>query len=341
MYYGITDASLHALVSDGKRGKREDIQYWQCQACGRKVSERYNTLLYRLKTASKRVAEVLTALAEGVDISAATRIFGHHPSTITRWLTRAGEHGRRLHDHFFRDFIAEHLQLDELVARVKAHAEYVYVWTAVEAKTKVLLVVHVGRRKMEDALAFIHQLKERLVAGCLPVFTSDGLNHYFYALTAHFGRWVEASGQRKLAWQVRPELLYGQMRKLKSGYRLKRISTRVLCGTRGRMRETLQAMGLSGKVMTAFVERLNLTLRELVAPLSRRTWSMAHDEHTLRLHLEWGRAYYHFARPHESLRLQGPARCRDRTPAMAAGIARRRWSVHEMILMPLQPTGGH
>jgi len=48
--------------------------------------------------------------------------------------------------------------------------------------------------------------------------------------------------------------------------------------------------------MTAYVERVNLTLREHIAPLSRRTWSLASDLHALWLHIEWGRAYYHFCR---------------------------------------------
>lgn len=31
----------------------------------------------------------------------------------------------------------------------------------------------------------------------MPVFTSDGLRQYFYALTAHFGHWVTEEGKRK------------------------------------------------------------------------------------------------------------------------------------------------
>jgi hypothetical protein len=31
---------------------------------------------------------------------------------------------------------------------------------------------------------------------CIPVCTSDGLNQYFYALTAHFGQWVVRTGRR-------------------------------------------------------------------------------------------------------------------------------------------------
>jgi len=55
--------------------------------------------------------------------------------------------------------------------------------------------------------------------------------------------------------------------------------------------------------MTAYVERVNLTLREHILPLARRTWSLARTERALRLHLEWSRVYYHFCRYHEALRL--------------------------------------
>jgi len=91
--------------------------------------------------------------------------------------------------------------------------------------------------------------------------------------------------------------------------------------------------------MTAYVERVNLTLREPIAPLSRRTWSLAQDKQSLWMHVEWGRAYYHFCRYHEALRVPTtrPRRYRSRTPAMAAGLARRRWRVSDLLLMPLPP----
>jgi hypothetical protein len=88
---------------------------------------------------------------------------------------------------------------------------------------------------------------------------------------------------------------------------------------------------------TVYVERVNLTLREHIAPLSRRTWSLARDPHTLWRHIEWGRAYYHFCRYHHALRLPTsvPHRYRPRTPAMAAGLTHRRWRVSELLLRPL------
>lgn len=111
----------------------------------------------------------------------------------------------------------------------------------------------------------------------------------------------------------------------------------VRLGTRAAIWAGLQALAFTGKVQTAFVERANLTLRELIAPLSRHTWSLAYDKQHLWLHLQWGLAYYHFCRPHHSLTIpiRGPSKHRYRTPAMAARLVRHRWSVRELLQLPV------
>jgi hypothetical protein len=81
-YFRNTDATIHALVGDGTHGKVERIQTFRCQACATTFSARRDTPLYRLKTASTRVAEVLTAVAEGLSVGAAVRVFGHSEGTI-------------------------------------------------------------------------------------------------------------------------------------------------------------------------------------------------------------------------------------------------------------------
>jgi hypothetical protein len=115
------------------------------------------------------------------------------------------------------------------------------------------------------------------------------------------------------------------------------------CGTRAALRRALTGLGLSGNLNTAFVERVNLTLRQSVAALVRRTWSTAQEAPQLLLHLELWRAYYHFVRQHESLRValaqprerggkRQPQRYRHRTPAMAAGLTHRRWTMRDLLL---------
>ncbi len=92
-YCGITDAQVHALVGDGKHGHAEQIQTFRCLACHTTFSARRDTPLYRLKTPSQQIAVVLSALAEGLDPSAAERVFGYRQATITS-LSHSGRQAR-------------------------------------------------------------------------------------------------------------------------------------------------------------------------------------------------------------------------------------------------------
>jgi hypothetical protein len=133
----------------------------------------------------------------------------------------------------------------------------------------------------------IHHLKERLAPGCLPLFTSDGLTAYFYALTAHYGQWVTGTGSRskKPQWQVAEGLLYGQMQKSYRRRKLVQVKQMIRLGTGSAFKEALQSLGFSGRVNTAFIERVNVTIRRGVAALARRTWATALQAPHLEAHL--------------------------------------------------------
>jgi len=68
-------------------------------------------------------------------------------------------------------------------------------------------------------------------------------------------------------------LIYGQVKKRYRRRRLIGVTYMLRCGTRDSLRSALRGLGLSGKLNTAFVERVNLTLRQMVAALIRHTWS--------------------------------------------------------------------
>jgi hypothetical protein len=131
-YYRITHAAVHALVGDGTHGTREPIPTFRCQACRTTFTSRRDTPLYRLKTPSTRVAEVLSALAEGLSVAAAGRVFGHSEGTLTTWLTRAGAHSATLHDRWVRHLHLPHLQLDELRTRLRRRAQVLWLWVALD-----------------------------------------------------------------------------------------------------------------------------------------------------------------------------------------------------------------
>src|SRR5215470_3709224 len=293
---------------------------------------------------------VLTALAEGLDPSAEDTFFGYRQATITTWLSRAGEHAQTIHERFFCHLQLPHLQLDELRTRLRSATQVLWLWVAIDPCTKLLPVLQLGPRTQIMAHRLIHSLRERLAPGCLPLFTSDGLNLYFYALTAHFGDWREVCrrGRNVRQWQVAAGLIYGQVKKSYRRRKLVRVSHVMRLGTEEALKATLQGLGFSGRLNTAFIERVNLTVRHAIAALARRTWATAQQSPHLLAHLEWWRAYYHFVRPHEALRVKLvqprerggkrlAQRYRQRTPAMAAGRTHRRWAAREVLSYPLPP----
>ena len=82
-----------------------------------------------------------------------------------------------------------------------------------------------------------------------------------------------------------------------------RVAQVMRLGTEAALQVALQHLGFSESLNTAFIERVNLTVRHGVAALARLTWATSQQAPQLLAHLEWWRAYYHFVRPHESLRV--------------------------------------
>jgi hypothetical protein len=145
---------------------------------------------------------------------------------------------------------------------------------------------------------------------------------------------------------VRADLLYGQRVKHYRQHRLVRVERRALLGPLDQLQATLHTFGWSGKIQTAFVERLNLTVRQVVAALTRRTWGIAQSFAGLLFHLKWFRPYYHFVRPHTSLSepLAEPRPCGGKRlpgappPADSCPSSRlngRRWTIVELLSYPL------
>jgi transposase-like protein/IS1 family transposase len=289
-YFGVTDDQVHALVGNGKRGIHNDIQQFRCQACKTGFTCRRHTPLYYLKTASDRIEMVLWLMAEGVDISVMVRYTGHADSTITRWLERMGNHSILLHNRYFHGLVLTFVQLDELYPRVRTGVQWL--WLAIDPVTKIIPSLHLGGRKQEDAYSLLHDLHLRLDDNCVPAFTSDGLRSCFYAITAHFGYWFRPERARTDHWHVADDLLYGQLVKRKRRYRLTFAITRMLWGSRRIFYQLLSDYGFNSTIQTAFIERVNLTMRRGVAPLMRKTWALAQSPQHLFLHTQWWRTYY-------------------------------------------------
>src|SRR5262252_3696214 len=125
----------------------------------------------------------------------------------------------------------------------------------------------------------VHQVVQVLAPGCVPLFVTDGFKEYTTALLTHYGQWVQPPRQRaqgpapKPRWRPLPQLLYAQVVKTVRRRRLVRLSHRVVFGTLAAVHDVLAPCGW--QINTAFVERINLTIRQHVAAVGRRVAAAA------------------------------------------------------------------
>ncbi|HIL70916.1 MAG TPA: hypothetical protein EYG38_13850 [Verrucomicrobia bacterium] len=120
--------------------------------------------------------------------------------------------------------------------------------------------------------------------------------------------------------------LYAQVIKTRRNNRIIKVERREIIGTETQFEKALYESEDSNTLNTSFIERLNLTIRQATAYLTRRTTCHARRQEQLENQLEIVRCYYNFLRPHNSLKFGKETR----TPAMQAGLANRRLSFREI-----------
>ena len=143
-----------------------------------------------------------------------------------------------------------------------------------------------------------------------------------------------------------PPLLSAYVLKTVRRRRLVRVRHRVVFGTLEAIQQVLAACGWQSN--PAFIERVNLSMRQHVAAVGRRVSTLCKGEEGLRQQLALSQTYYHFCLPHASLRQPLPqpepahgsgsaTQWQPQTPAMAAGLTDHVWSVRERLLFRVPP----
>jgi IS1 family transposase len=214
-----------------------------------------------------------------------------------------------------------------------------WVWISFDAIHKVVIHFVVGRHTQKNADRLVQGTKDRS-DGHLPLFTSDELKHYDDALLKVYGikQVVPRTGKRGRPRNPRclppPELLYAQVVKRRRKGRIVDITARVIFGSKKEVAEHLAESSISRHINTSFVERENLTLRHHNRRLTRKTISFSKKRERLTRQLHLSLAYYHFVKPHLSLRevIQEGEKKKylPRTPAMAAGITDQIWTMEKL-----------
>jgi IS1 family transposase len=340
---------------------------FQCTSCEGYFPEHHGTIFHGKQAAVELIIHVLACLAEGLGIRATARVFEVEANTVLQWLVEAAAQLRAFSAYFLCDLHLKQLQLDELYAVLSAvkdgeitEAKAIkrlsrsphWVWVAIEPVTKLLVALDVGERTQAMAQRFVHHGAQVLAPDCAPLFLTDGFREYLTALLTHYGHWVQpprrqATGPRpKPRWMPLPQLLYAQVVKTTRRRRLVDVTHRVVFGTLESVNQVLRPLGW--QINTSLVERFNLSLRQHVAAIGRRTSTLCKGEAGLRQQLALYHVYYNFVLPHASLRLPlaepiatngtGSAKVwRPCTPAMAAGLTDHVWSLREVLMFRVPP----
>lgn len=333
------------MTQSGKR------RIFECKTCGEQFSETRDTVFFDLRTLEEKVMMALKMILVRVSLSDISFGLGIKEGTVLAWLERAAHKAEEINTALLKELPVTEVQLDEMWSFVKRKVSELaegegespqeaddgrqWVWLSYAPEFRLLLATVVGPRPAETAWTLIHRTA-RIVSG-IPAFFSDGFSAYLQALIAGyhtlktFPRTGKPGRPKKPVKEPHADLVYGQVVKKKRKGRVVSITSRILCGA-----ERFAKRGLT--ISTSLLERVNLTFRQALAPLVRKTLSFSKERTHLEQQTRFFHAFYNFARPHMRLRekiVDATSRFEQKymlkTPAMAAGIADHVWSFRELV----------
>ena len=215
------------------------------------------TPYYRLQHRRATFDTVVALRVEGVSISAIARVEGIAWNTVACWLERAALSCRRFNSRRITGFAVEELQADEIRSFAGGKDRITWIFAAIEVWSRLWPSTVVGRRSYRNTLALVRDVADRMAFEGLPLIVTDGFDFYEKVVRRVFGQ----------------AALYAQVLKTRRNDRLVKVERRAVHGAAWRFDEALRNSEDSSALNTSFIERLNLTIRQSLAYLARRTLS--------------------------------------------------------------------
>ncbi|UCF80707.1 MAG: hypothetical protein JSV08_09435, partial [Acidobacteriota bacterium] len=206
-----------------------------------------------------------------------------------------------------------------------------WLFTSIDADTKFIPFIDVATDlKLDATKRFFRRLAGRLNKPW-PLFATDMRNAYQEAveMTLHGDprgvRYVQARGHTYERPDHKPPVS---------------VHSRIIFGDREAIDRHYRQSKASNRINTAFIEVFHKTLRTANRRLQRNANGVSKKRRQLRLQLALYTTWYNFCKEHRTLRLEnghnGNGRKWDvRTPAMAAKLTNHKWTVEELLSMPL------
>jgi IS1 family transposase len=198
----------------------------------------------------------------------------------------------------------------------------------------------VGKRTAEATRALVLDFRRRTGGRVMRLMTSDEYPAYAEAIREAYGTRVvpprtgRPGRPRKTYTAAAPGVTYATVHEERQNNRVVRVSTRLVFGTPGAVAGALASSAVSRSVNTCLVERHNGTDRNRCSRKVRKTYAFSKDWEVHRAASTFSYFSYNFCWPVRTLRARDGERWRQRTPAMAAGLADHVWSLNEWLTYP-------
>ena len=333
------DCHARGQIGKGNIGVQSQVEKrYICHECQKTFTETQGTIFYRLRTDAQTVMLVITLLAWGCPLKAIVQAFGFHEKTVKKWWRRSGEHCRVVHEHVIgsSQVDLQQVQADEI--KGKAFGQILWMAMAIMVPTRLWLGGAISpKRNLELIQALADQI--RSLALCRELLLAvDGLASYVKAFQRAFRTSYRENGTLGrpclIAW---PKIAIVQVVKQRKAKKFT-IDRRIVKGCEKMIARLLLSSQNGGQINTAYIERLNATFRQRLACLARRTRHLAQQSETLMAGMFIVGCMYNFCDYHHSLRLKLSVGRRgyrwvQRTPAMATGLTKHRWSVAELFFL--------
>jgi hypothetical protein len=193
----------------------------------------------------------------------------------------------------------------------------------------------IAKTEEEVAHDLMAQLKDRGHPDAPPAMATDGKGDYREALVETWGQVPEYGGVGRppTVKRPQPEWQYLQVVKTRSGSRLIGVTIKVIYGDPDSVPDVVGAH-------TAYVERTNLTSRQMNGRLVRKTLSYSKQLEALTASCAWEDWVYNLTRPLKTLAIQQQTeqrRWQAQTPAMTARLTDHQWTVKELVSTVVAP----
>jgi len=216
---------------------------------------------------------------------------------------------------------------------------------AFDPEHRLVLGVIVGKRSGTRILKLMQQVRVQLQGRVPKLVTSDEYASYATVLDLIWNQpeRPRPSGQgRKRPPKKRrkqKKLNYATVCKRREKGRVVAVETKVVFGTEKSVARALEQSTVSTAINTSFLERHNGTDRHRNSRKVRRTYRFSKDWEIHAAAGYFSYYNYNFCWCVRTLRIRGEdGRWQRRTPAMAAGLTDRVWSLEEWLSYPVAET---